>query len=62
MLLGIPFAPHEKNLFLEQCTIGNGWMEHIVNFYNMLANNPFVLQMDSCIGAIQNPRHAWSKP
>jgi len=28
-------------------------MEHIVIFYNMLANNPFVLQVDSCIGTFK---------
>jgi len=40
LLLGIPFAPHEKYLFFEQHTIKNGWIGHLVNFYNMLANNP----------------------
>jgi hypothetical protein len=40
LLIGIPFALHEKSCFSNKRTIKNGLVKHLVNFFNMLANNP----------------------
>jgi hypothetical protein len=35
---------------LNNRTIKNGWMEHLVNFYNMLANNPLCCKWVVALG------------
>ncbi len=50
LLLKVPFAPHEKYIFSNNSTIRNGWMEHLIIFYNMLTNNPLCWKQANALG------------